>query len=258
MANSLCMNTFVIKQEEPCEARVLPMVSLNREGKSKSTELNFPHVTRLNVTIRQATMKLQLSFFLIIFSIQSFSQDTIVINIAHGSKPRRQFNDEYRTIGGLKGGHVVIQIDQYAYGFYFTGNRIHVFPHGKSRNGVFQKQTEQEWINITKDKKVTKFFIPLTKEKKLELLAFYNQNLQAPSYDYAFFGQRCASSAYTTLKRINIMTGGSYIFNAFYPGQLRKKLLKQSRKKIIAYQLRTAQRNVFGKENEETTATTTQ
>lgn len=197
----------------------------------ENVKLKLPRLTRLHITIRQPTMKLKLSLFLIIFSLQSFSQDTIVINIAHGSKPRRQFNDEYRTIGGLKGGHVVIQIDQYAYGFYFTGNRIHVFPHGKSRNGVFQKQTEQEWANIIKGKKVTKFFIPLTKEEKLELLAFYNQNLQAPSYDYAFFGQRCASSAYTTLKRINIMTGGCYFFNAFYPGQLRKKLLKQSRKK---------------------------
>jgi hypothetical protein len=175
-------------------------------------------------------MKLNLSIILLILSVQLFSQDTIVVNIAHGSKPRKQFSDEYKTIGGKKGGHVVIQIDQFEYGFFFKGDRIHIFPHRKSRNGIFQKHTVSEWTEITKDKKVTKIFIPVTKEEKLEMLAFYNANLKIPEYDYSFFGQRCASSAYNVLKATGKINGGNYLFNAFYPAQLRKILLQQCKK----------------------------
>jgi hypothetical protein len=173
-------------------------------------------------------MKTTLSILFIIFALQTFSQDSIIVHFAHGSRPRRQFKDEFKTIGGKKGGHVIIQIDQYAYGFYFTGHRIHIFPHRQSKNGIFQKQTLQEWTTITKDKKSTKVVIPVTTEEKESILTFYNQNLKTPSYDYSFFGQRCASSAYNVLKSIDKIAGGSYYFNAFYPGQLRKELLKQS------------------------------
>lgn len=173
-------------------------------------------------------MKSTLSFLFLIFTVQAFSQDSIVVHFAHGSKPRRQFRDEFRTIGGKKGGHVVIQIEQSVYGFYFTGHRIHILPHRNSKNGVFQKQALNEWSAITKDKKITKVVIPVTAEEKSALLNFYDQNLKKPVYDYSFFGQRCASSAYRELKSIDKIAGGNYYFNAFYPGQLRKKLIKQS------------------------------
>ncbi len=161
-------------------------------------------------------------------SFQVFSQDTIVVSLAHGSKPNPQFKDEYRTIGGMRGGHVVIEIDNNAYGFYFKGNRIHTFPHRNTKNGVFQKETIKEWEQRTRDKKVTTIFIPVTTEEKLKLLAFYNANLKSPSYDYAFFGQRCASSVYTQLKSIHKLKGGSYVFRAFHPKKLRKTILKQN------------------------------
>lgn len=173
-------------------------------------------------------MRLFYTFLFAIFGFKSFCQDTIIVHIAHGSKPRSGYNDEFRTIGGKKGGHVVIQVDQFTYGFYFTGKRIHIFPHKKHKNGVFQKQTLQEWTDVTKYKKVTKVFIPVTKEEKITLLTFYSENLKRPTYDYAFFGQRCASSAYNQLKSINKIQEGSYFFNAFYPGQLRKQLIKQA------------------------------
>jgi hypothetical protein len=175
-------------------------------------------------------MKFILSILLIIASLQLFAQDTIVVNIAHGSKPYKQFKEEAKTIGGKKGGHVVIQIDQFEYGFFFKGYRIHIFPHGTSKNGVFQKQTVKEWDALTKDKKVTKIFIPVTKEEKSTLLEFYANNIQSPSYDYSFFGQRCASSVYKELKSIHKLTGGSYLFHAFYPAQLRKKIVRQNEK----------------------------
>jgi hypothetical protein len=161
----------------------------------------------------------------------AFAQDTIVVQIAHGSKPLRQYTDEVKTIGGKKGGHVVIQIDDAVYGFYFTGHRIHTFPHRKTKNGTFQKQTLGEWAAITKDKKVTKIYIPLTRDEKQNLINFYRSNLVKPSYDYSFFGQRCASSVYGLLKSIHKIKGGGGFCNAFYPAQLRKKILKQSKQR---------------------------
>ncbi len=180
-------------------------------------------------------MRIFFSFLLLIISFASFSQDTIVVNIAHGSKPRHQYKDEFKTIGGKKGGHVIIQIDEFAYGFYFSGKRIHIFSHRKNRDGTFQKQTLKEWNDIVKEKKVTKIYIPVTKEEKIKLLDFYNENLIKASYDYAFFGQRCASSAYNVLKSINRIKGDGYFFNAFYPAQLRKKIIKQS--KLYGYRV---------------------
>lgn len=168
-----------------------------------------------------------LNVWLIVSSI-GFSQDTIIVSIAHGSKPLRQFPQEHRTIGGTKGGHVVIEIDGYAYGFFFKGNRIHIFPHKRSANGVFQKQTVKEWNDITKDKKLTNVYITVTKEEKEQLVRFYSGNLKKPSYDYSFFGQRCASSVYKLLGSIHKLENGNYILNAFYPGQLRRTILKQN------------------------------
>ncbi len=177
------------------------------------------------------SMKKHLFFLLIILYIKTYSQDTIVVQIAHGSKPRKQYINEQRTIGGYKGGHVVIQIDQTAYGFFFKGHRIHIFPHLKRNNGIFQQHTIQEWVNITKDKKVTKIFIPLSAEEKQQLLRFYQYNLIKPAYDYSFFGQRCASSAYGALKMVHKIKRGSYLFNAFHPAQLRKKIIKQNKER---------------------------
>jgi hypothetical protein len=173
-------------------------------------------------------MRLNLIILLITIPGLISAQDSIVVSIAHGSRPCKQFSDEQKTIGGKKGGHVVIEIDDQAYGFFFKGNSIHVFPHKRNANGIFQKQTLKEWNQLTVDKKRTDIIIPVSNEEKEKILKFYNNNLKSPAYDYSFFGQRCASSVYKVLKSLNKLQGGSYIFNAFYPGQLRKTILKQN------------------------------
>lgn len=169
--------------------------------------------------------------FLLCLSFQLLAQDTIVVQFAHGSKPKKQYKDEHKTLGGKMGGHVVIQINQYVYGFHFAGHKVHIFPHHKNRNGVFQKQSLAEWETLTKDKKLTKVFIPINKEDKESLLVFFDNNIAKPSYDYSFFGQRCTSTVYNQLKALHKMSGGGRFGNAFYPAQLRKKLLKQSKAK---------------------------
>jgi hypothetical protein len=172
--------------------------------------------------------KISVGIVLLFFSFLVQAQDTIVVSIAHGSKPRRQFKDEQKTIGGKKGGHVVMLIDNNAYGFFFQGYRIHIFPHRKAPNGIFQKHTLKEWNKLTEGKKVTTIYIPVTQEEKQQLLKFYNGNLKSPAYDYAFFGQRCASSVYNELKSIHKLKSGGYVKNAFYPGKLRRAIIKQN------------------------------
>ena len=171
---------------------------------------------------------MKLFFLLFIASLQCVAQDTVRVHIAHGSKPRKEYKEEYKTIGGFKGGHVVIEIDKLCYGFYFKENSIHLFPHNKTKNGVFQKQTLNEWNAIVKDKKVTTVYIPVSIIEKQKLLAYYATNLKKPSCDYAFLGERCASNSYHQLKSIGKIQGGGYCFNAFYPAQLLRTILKQN------------------------------
>lgn len=156
-------------------------------------------------------------------------KDSIVVRFLHGSVPRHHYKGEPRDIGGKFGGHVAIQIDGHVYGFYYRDrSRIHIFPNTENKNCEFQQQTLDEWEAIAKDKKETRVFIPVTQAEKQYLLDFYHPNLEAPSYDYSFFGQRCASSCYANLKAIGKMRKGHYFFNAFYPGQFRKRLLREA------------------------------
>ena len=74
----------------------------------------------------------------------------------------------------------MIQIDNYVYGFNFAGKRIHIFPHRKTKNGVFQKQSLTEWTKNIENKKATKIFIPVNKEEKEALISFYTDNIKTP------------------------------------------------------------------------------
>jgi hypothetical protein len=154
----------------------------------------------------------------------------IIVRMFHGSIRRWKYRQSYKEIGGLFGGHVVLQIDDHVYDFiYRDKSQIHIFSNNRSKNCVFQKQTIAAWETIVKDKKETSVFIPVNDTEKQFLLDFYHRNIDNPSYDYSFFGHRCASSCYVLLKDIQKIKGGHFYRNAFYPGQLLRKLLRQAR-----------------------------
>jgi hypothetical protein len=158
-------------------------------------------------------------------------EDFIIIRIIHGSRRRKLFRQEVHEFFGKFGGHVAIQIRDFVYGFYYADiKNIHIFPKNRNKNCEFQKQTLEEWEEIIKIKKETSVKIPVSKKDIEYLLEFYAKNLKEPSHDYSFIGERCASSVYHLLKRINKMDGGNYVFNAFYPKQFRNKLVKQAAK----------------------------
>lgn len=159
-------------------------------------------------------------------------QHHITVKIIHGSRRRKLFSNELREFLGKFGGHVAMQIDDHVYGFYYSDiNDIHIFPHKRNKRCEFQKQTLDEWNAIIKDKKETSVRIPVTPDEKVMLVDFYHKNLIEPTYDYSFFGERCASSCYHLLRSLKIINGRHYYFHAFYPAQFRKQLLKQAAKK---------------------------
>ncbi len=178
-------------------------------------------------------------FFLVkitplLFCINTFAQsDTIIVQILHGSKPKHHTNG-YKVLGGYYGGHVVIQLDTFVYGFNFFGKRVHSVPYRKHRNGIYEKQNLHDWQKQVKDDEVTFITIPIPKEKYEELKDTYeNYYLNCP-HDYAFFGMRCAASAYWMLGKAGVIRTSSRrrsIVHSFHPKMFRKKIMRIARKK---------------------------
>lgn len=167
------------------------------------------------------------------FAQSGDSLRTIIVEIMHGSKPKKHTNG-YKVLGGYFGGHTVIQIDTFVYGFNYFGPRVHIFPHRKKRNGIYQKQTLKEWSKLTEGREMTYIYIPLTKEKYEELRdAYENYYLNCP-HDYAFFGMRCAASAYWMLGNAGVLKKCSRrksIIHSFHPKMFRKKMVRIAKKK---------------------------
>lgn len=156
----------------------------------------------------------------------------ITIRIYHGSQRKWKSRKDFKEVGGMMGGHVAIQVENFVYGFFYRDlKKLHIFPNNKNKNCEFQKQSLEEWAEIVKEKKETTIKIPVTSKEKQFLLDYYTANLASPSCDYSFFGERCASNCYHLLKQLGKISGGSYFLNAFWPGQLIRKLKRESKKR---------------------------
>lgn len=158
-------------------------------------------------------------------------QTFIWVRIWHGYLRKWSGRQHPKELGGLFGGHVVMEIDGFCYGFFYQDRkRIHIFPK-KTFNCEFQKQSLAEWEKIIADKKETKIRIPIQQGQKEILQEFYEKALNNPPYDYTMMGQRCASSVYCLLKNQHLLQGGHYYWSAFYPGALRRNLVRTAKQK---------------------------
>ncbi|MGL5891073.1 MAG: hypothetical protein ACRC3B_14385, partial [Bacteroidia bacterium] len=165
-----------------------------------------------------------------------FAGHELVVRIAHGSKPHPQHRDtEKHWLGGMYGGHVVIELDSFAYGFNFRSQRVHIFPRKNEsrRKGVFEKDDAAAlmygWKNLT----VTSVVVPHN-DSDYKALRETLENLHThPNFDYAFFGMRCASTAYMLLSKVGVFAPAGKLKsmrNAFHPKALRKRLIKSAQK----------------------------
>ena len=158
--------------------------------------------------------------------------DEITVHFIHGSYPKKGCTDQRERVGGLLGGHVEIEIDSFMYGFEFNDqNNIHIFPRKKADlfNSKFTMKSISDWTIETVYDKITSITIPLASQKKNELVAKLQMNQMDMPYDYSFFGMRCASATYEDISNLGILAEKSrfqYIVNAFYPRQLRKRMVQ--------------------------------
>ena len=159
--------------------------------------------------------------------------DTTYIHavIYHGSRPIAP--GETHWLGGMLGGHVMVEIDSFIYGFNFSGGRVHVFPNNRKSSGVFEKERVENW-SFNSGMKTTRVSIPVTTQKKQELKAIYDSCHLKPPHDYAFFGMRCASTCYLMLSKAGVFPESGRavsIIKAFHPKALRRKLIKVAAEK---------------------------
>jgi hypothetical protein len=167
----------------------------------------------------------------------AWAQDSLKlaqIHIIHGSRPKYKYKEsEYHMLGGMSGGHVVMQLDSHVYGFLFTHYRFHLFPSEKRSIGMFEDQSASEWRESAAEDRVTTITIPVSKRQFFFMDSVYRQYTKAAPYDYAFIGMRCAASCYKMLADAGILpqvTEKQSVWEAFYPRPLRKKLVQLAHK----------------------------
>jgi hypothetical protein len=183
-------------------------------------------------------MLLRIFIFIALFpSLSAFAQSsdtlrTIVVTILHGSRPKRN-TKEIHMLGRMLGGHVMIKMDSLDYGFNFTSSRVHVFPNSKKPAGTYEKYRSALIDSMWNISKVTRIEIPLSKQKYEALQETYENYYLTSPHDYAFFGMRCAASAYWMLGKAGILKENPRrrcIVRAFHPKALRKKLVRLAKR----------------------------
>lgn len=169
-----------------------------------------------------------LLFVLISFQGPSHAQtDTLYLHFRYGSKPAQGTRPQEKTwFGGLKGGHVSIEVDGWVLDFLPGKNPL--FPNQQNPTGDFRLSRSLYWDSCADNKKAT-ISIPInTKQKERILLLFDVWDQQSP-FDYSVFGMRCASASYEALSEIGLvepLSRSENIRRHFYPKLLRKKMLR--------------------------------
>lgn len=158
----------------------------------------------------------------------------ISVQINHGSNGQE---------GGPFGGHVVVVFDD-AY-FSFSGP-THLFPHKKNPGGYIsgnKNQTFNDMSVFLHNPNTTLFSTTVSEEEYEKLYNAYIKMKNAPHGttgengvpDYAFFGKRCASHAFSMLTNAGIIKGNVLLnwFNSMNPGAVYRYLKRHNWDKTI-------------------------
>ncbi|MEP6675106.1 MAG: hypothetical protein ABJA78_08120 [Ferruginibacter sp.] len=164
------------------------------------------------------------------FKVCSAQGDTsfIRVNFLYGSKPAKGFKKtESKRFGGIKGGHVNIEMDGRCLDFGPGGN-CHVFPNKKNPNGKFCIHDKLKWDTL--NDKSAYILVPVTKFQKDSLEKIFTSYSSQTPFDYAVFGNRCASASYRVLNYIGLVDKERSVLSNFYPKLVRKKLYKWAKR----------------------------
>ncbi|HBS88768.1 MAG: hypothetical protein A2W91_04160 [Bacteroidetes bacterium GWF2_38_335] len=167
-----------------------------------------------------------------LFSYSSSENDyNIKVYFIYGSKPGKGYKKtESKYFGGIHGGHVKVQTENFVAGFNPNG-RLHIFSHKKEIHGMWC----EEFLGYD-SVKMTVFTIPVSKQTHDSAEMIIKKYLLASPYDYAFFGMRCASAAYDLMSQVGIFKKRSkcgMIWVYFYPKLVRNLLFKSAKDKNI-------------------------
>lgn len=162
----------------------------------------------------------------------AFGKHELIVRIAHGSRPHPQHRDTQKHwLGGMYGGHVVIQLDSFAYGFNFRSKRVHIFPRMKESRqaGVFEKDFAPLVVQGWAQMKTTTVYVPLSDSEYVAMKSRLEALHADVPFDYAFLGMRCASTAYMLLSETGVFEPAGKLKSmrrAFHPRALRRKLIR--------------------------------
>ncbi len=173
-------------------------------------------------------MKTSLVVVLWCIGYVSNATDSLKILFVYGSKPISK--DEDKWFGGIHGGHVSISYKKEFASFVPNGN-VHVFKR-KKINSRIVFEYEDRFVFDTTGSRFLIITIPIDSIQRVRLDSVIRKRYEVMTYDYAFFGMRCASSAYE-------MCASAGIFETirinklwrkyFYPKLLRKELIKKAK-----------------------------
>ena len=164
------------------------------------------------------------------------------VMMVHGNKPGESAPPgSHGALGGLNGGHVFFNLNGREYGFSNSIEGASLFPHnGKGFTGKFENDEYiafEERRNLIA-KKVSEAELNITLDQYLGLYYFYrspNNKLNKPSYDYATFGYRCASSAADALNKANIFEIKNPKRQATTPAEFRGLMMENGLEWYIKY-----------------------
>ena len=158
--------------------------------------------------------------------------DTAYLHFQYGSRPAKGYKSTEKIwFGGLKGGHVSLEIDGVVLDFLPGKNPL--FPHNKKPSGGYKLNQGLYW-NAANDNKRSVVCIPITAEQKTALAQVFQQWGTQTPYDYAIFGMRCAAATYDVLSEAGIvkpLRNENNIIRHFYPKLLRKRIYKWAKEK---------------------------
>jgi hypothetical protein len=146
-----------------------------------------------------------------------FAQDSVRVLFIYGSRPARAYrNSEPKWFGGIRGGHVGLQIGpDSVLNFRSTVyHPCHFFPRTHLRNfqDTFEIRTlRQSWeifpphhYNIDSLRRAI-VVIPVTTAQRAALEAVIRRYDRHKPYDYATLGMRCASATYDVLQEAGLV-----------------------------------------------------
>jgi hypothetical protein len=155
----------------------------------------------------------------------------ITVQIVSGSKPAPGQQEEEKIYGGLKGGHVVINLGaDGVLGFTNDAKGAHFFSRRRSKNSKFEHYTEAQWEEKIKEKQVVTFKIMVTANQRDAVRRDFEGE---PTVDYSIAGYRCASYALRALEDAGVIDSSQFSIKYFLaptPAALVKFLERQGYK----------------------------